>query len=613
MDEAMAGHWRTRARRSSLFSGRWQHLEQAIDAQVDKTVQRSQVKIAVLTVMLLTASVLFAAPPGATVTGIVRDNQGVGQMGAMVQVLAADSVAIATVFTDIRGRYLISHLLPGKYDVRASGALLIPAQRAGLQFRTGTRTTINLTLSTLFDTAAWLPAERRKADEPDDDWKWTLRSSANRPILRMVDDSQNGRMVVVSSSATEGHRQSDQAVNVVTSGGGELGAGGLHNVFTLDRVLADGADVVLRTDVGSVRVPLTGRPSTELQVGYQRQLGFAGAARSVISYQAHPEIMGSGGISGLNVIRIASAQRMQFGDMAEIEVGNAMDMVRTGGYAVASRPFLRVTAHPNENWSIGYSMATSQGLQSYESLDTLQPALPVAVMLQGRLQMEKGLHQEYSIGRKAGKAVIKVAYYSDRLDRVAVSGRGALTVADLNTNSSSGTAPGILADTTNGSFRFLTAGYKTQGAHVTYTQTLTPGLWAAFEYSSGGALSSDGVPALATLSSGFKAHTAQTATVALKGTLLRSGTRVRAAYRWEPAHLVTAIDPYAAFSDQAFLSFYVRQHIRVGHLLPPGLEGTIDVTNLLAEGYRPFLSADGRTLYLAQAPRTLQAGLAFTF
>ena len=30
----------------------------------------------------------------------------------------------------------------------------------------------------------WLPIERRHADEPDDDWKWTLRSTANRPLLR---------------------------------------------------------------------------------------------------------------------------------------------------------------------------------------------------------------------------------------------------------------------------------------------------------------------------------------------------------------------------------------------------------------------------------------------
>jgi outer membrane receptor protein involved in Fe transport len=53
--------------------------------------------------------------------------------------------------------------------------------------------------------------------------------------------------------------------------------------------------------------------------------------------------------------------------------------------------------------------------------------------------------------------------------------------------------------------------------------------------------------------------------------------------------------------------------VRWGDRLPPGIEATVDVTNLLAEGYRPFLSADGRTLYLAESPRTIQAGLSFKF
>jgi len=76
---------------------------------------------------------------------------------------------------------------------------------------------------------------------------------------------------------------------------------------------------------------------------------------------------------------------------------------------------------------------------------------------------------------------------------------------------------------------------------------------------------------------------------------------------------VTAVAPFQPHSDEAFLSFYVRQAVRWGDRLPQGLEATIDVTNLLAEGYQPFLSADGRTLYLAQSPRAIQGGLSFTF
>jgi hypothetical protein len=43
------------------------------------------------------------------------------------------------------------------------------------------------------------------------------------------------------------------------------------------------------------------------------------------------------------------------------------------------------------------------------------------------------------------------------------------------------------------------------------------------------------------------------------------------------------------------------------------MEATLDVTNLLAQGYRPVLTSDGHMLFMAQAPRTMQGGLAFTF
>jgi hypothetical protein len=39
----------------------------------------------------------------------------------------------------------------------------------------------------------------------------------------------------------------------------------------------------------------------------------------------------------------------------------------------------------------------------------------------------------------------------------------------------------------------------------------------------------------------------------------------------------------------------------------------VDVRNLLAEGYRPFVSNDGSVLYFAQISRAVEGGLSFTF
>ena len=144
---------------------------------------------------------------------------------------------------------------------------------------------------------------------------------------------------------------------------------------------------------------------------------------------------------------------------------------------------------------------------------------------------------------------------------------------------------------------------------------MTQGLAAAFTVASGEALSTraSGAVTLAQASQSMRPQAGQTATIALKGRIEHTGTKVRAAYRWQPRSMVTAVDPYGAFSDQAFLSFYVAQPLRCGGMLPAGLSAVVDVTNLLSQGYQQVLSKDGRPVFLAQSPRALQAGLSYTF
>jgi hypothetical protein len=575
-------------------------------------VQRPQVKIVYVALTLLTVAVGVAAGQSAAVSGVVRDAQGVAQLGALVQVVADDSAVLGTAFTDLHGRYLITRLLPGKYEVRASAALYVPALRGNLQLRTGAQAIVNLTLNTLYETATWIPAERRKADEPSDDWKWTMRSAANRPLLRLAED---GDVIMVSSSVTESSpKHSDRARAEMTEGDGGFANSGMHNVFALERTLDDGAGLTLHADIGKQPGPSTVGPSTEVATGYETRLGFAGAGRAVMSYQSHPELLSSSGTPGLDAMQVSTAQQMKIGDFANLEAGGTLYVVRSSGYASGSRPFLKISAHPVKEWTVGYRMATSQNLQSFAGLDSVQQELPVAMMYQGRLQTEQGHHQEFTASRKTGPGLVQISYYRDSLDRVAVSGGGALGAADIQQTSQPG-VNGIVADSTTGNFRLLSAGYKNQGLNVMLTEPLTPNMWVAVEYATGAALAekAGAVMSLPTVGTSLSPQTAQTATIALRGKVLRSGTRIRASYRWQPARLVTAVDPYASFSDQAYFSCYVRQALRLGHLLPAGLDATVDVTNLLAQGYRPFLSADGSTLFLAQSPRTLQAGLAFTF
>ncbi len=572
-------------------------------------------KIAILTVIVLTVSVRGWAAPPAAVSGVVRDAQGIAQMGALVQVTGPGSTTIGTAFTDLHGRYLISNLLPGKYEVRASAALFVPALKSNLQLRSGMRSIVNLTMSAIFDTAAWLPAERRKADEPQDDWSWTLRSVANKPILRVFDE--NGDVVMVSSSASEQAKPADKARAGVSSGDGSFGNGGIHNIFEVDRAMPDGSDVKLRADLGAQTGPSLRAPSTSVQVGYQRRFGFAGEGRMVMSLQSHPELVGTNGVAGLDAVQLSSSEKTQLGDAVDLEVGGTVYVVRNADYAMASRPFLKITAHPTSNWNVGYRMATSRDLQSHGGLDAVELELPVGVMEQGRMRTESGLHQEVSLGRKAGKGLVQVSYYNDNVRRMMLAGSGELAMGDMTAAAAPGSmANGVVADTATDTFRLLGAGYKSQGISLLMTEPITPGLWVAVEYSTGNALAApEGKEPmhLVSASSELKPKAGQSATVALKGRVIHSQTQVRASYRWQPEEMVTAVNPYAAFSDQAYLSFLIRQPIRLGRVLPNGLEATVDITNLLEQGYRPVLSKDGRTLYLTQTPRMIQAGLAFNF
>ncbi len=555
------------------------------------------------------------ADGGAVVSGVVRDSQGVAQMGALVQILAANSATVATAFTDSHGRYMIANLNTGRYLVRASATLFVPATKANLQLRTGVSTVVNLTLGALFDKTQWLPAERRRADEPEDDWKWTLRSAANRPILRIVED---GTLLEVSTSASERTpAEKTRARASVTSGDGEFGAGGTHNILSIHRSLDGGGDMTFRMDTGLTRVPSASGPSQQFEAGLEQRQGFDGAARTVVSYRLHPELMAAGMPTGMQSFSMTSAQRMSLGELLEIEAGGNLEAINAAGplagmTALSAHPFVRLTSHPMGVWTLHYRMATDRNVQGFEDVTTGQSDVPVATVKNGKLALERGRHQELAVERKAGRGTVSMAVYRDAIALMAVAGGGSTGPGETI---ASQIPAGMLVDPTTGSFRALATGYTTNGMRMTVSAPLIDGLWVAAEYSTGDAMASETGPnaGFAEALAGLDPQRSESATIALKGRIKGLGTRIRSSYRWQPSKLVTAVDPYSSFSDQGFLSFQIRQPIHWGMRLPRGLDATIDVTNLLAQGYRPFLSADGQTLYFAQAPRTVQGGLSFSF
>src|SRR5579863_9015449 len=134
-------------------------------------------------IVALSLPVWAAERPG-SISGYVRDGSGTPQMGAVVEIIGTAARTL-TVFTDGAGFYSAKDLLPGLYTVKVSAASFLPAWRDKVGLHAGASTHLNVTLSTLLNAMRVGPL---RGDSDDDDWKWTLRSVANRPVLRVFDD-----------------------------------------------------------------------------------------------------------------------------------------------------------------------------------------------------------------------------------------------------------------------------------------------------------------------------------------------------------------------------------------------------------------------------------------
>src|SRR5208283_2490870 len=139
--------------------------------------------VVVVIVMAVARPAWSGTVPGA-ISGFVRDGSGAPQMGAAVEIMGSAAQALR-VFTDDHGFYSVASLLPGTYSVKVTAPSFLPSLREKIGVRAGAKLMVNVTLTTLFEAIQLVPL-RGQVD--NDDWKWTLRSVSNRPILRVLED-----------------------------------------------------------------------------------------------------------------------------------------------------------------------------------------------------------------------------------------------------------------------------------------------------------------------------------------------------------------------------------------------------------------------------------------
>jgi Carboxypeptidase regulatory-like domain len=526
----------------------------------------------------------------------VRSSAGVPQIGAVVQLLRPDLSVVASVYTNSKGHFAFATVVPGRYAVKAMGTSYLPSLRENIRVQAGT--VVNMTLNTLYEVLQWLPAQPRSADAQKDDWAWTLRSTANRPLLRWLED---GPLIVVSDGRS---KPKLKARLVATGGAGTFSEDGQRIAMEVEETPSDSRELLARVDFA----PGTDA-SMESLLGFRQELGFAGSVQSVAAVSIHPEVEG-GGADGLNEAAVRTWEDINLGDEFQIQAGGQQVVARfaqgSPNTVAAALPFVSVGWRKGDGM-VSYRFATA--VPDTRGLAETQAGawMPALAMRDGRLTLEHGVHQEIGWERRTDDSGFAVFFFSDSLRNPVIEGMA---------HGGAPAGPDVLYDGSSGLLRTAAAGYSSTGVVAAVEHRLPHGNHVRVSYANGDALvmQASAHPALLNqMVSSAHPRRAQMYSLSLSGTLDGSGTRWRASYRWQPEDTVTRVAPYALEADEPYLNIHLRQPVIAGHGSARSLDAMIDMRNLLSQGDHPFVLTDGSLLVFAQDQRGVTAGLAFTF
>ena len=551
-------------------------------------------RLGVWAVMAALALPAWAGERPGAISGYVRDATGVPQMGAVVEIIGTAARTL-TVFTDGAGFYSAGDLLPGLYSVKVSAASFLPALREKVGVRPGGSLHVNITLNTLLNAMRVSPL---RGSSDDDGWKWTLRSVANRPVLRIFNDpaEQQDRELKGSLSFLAG------------SAAGGYGSGSdMSTGFSVERSIFSADRVGLSGNVGYGE----GLPAAVLRGTYSHRLMDGSGPSLAVTMRRFAPSDPNLHNAALQALALAVGDDVAVGDVLELKFGSELQTVQFLGRVTAFRPFGSVDVHLSPNTVIEYNYATSlpstRDEKGFDSAPAdLSEADPRISMASFATRLESAHHQEVNVSHRAGKTRMQVAAFSDRVANTALTGTGDVTAA----------GGFVLPDAYSGTFSYAGGTLESRGVRAVLERSLTADLTATLDYAYGGALDLS-KPDVELQNAGQWITTQRRHALAAKlsGTMPGSHTHWITSYRWVNGSALTPVDMFNASPGQSdpFLNVFIRQPIPTMGFLPAHMEALVDIRNLLAQGYVPVMGQDGQTVYLVQSARSVRGGVTITF
>ncbi len=549
-------------------------------------------------VMALAIPASATGKPG-TISGFVRNSAGNPQMGAVVEIFA-HALQPRTVFTDARGHYAANGLEPGTYYVKVSAPTFLPSMRENISLHSGAAVLVNVTLSTLFEAIQMLPGARNGAD--DEGWKWTLRSVANRPILRVLD----GSPVLVEQG---GDRALKARVAFVAGGvaDGFGSAGEMSTNFGFERSLFTAGTLSFSGNVGYGGGPQNG----VLRASYSHKManGSTPELSLTVRHFANPDL--GDRLPAMQAMSVRLSDSMNVADAIGLRFGTEYQMVQFVGHASTVKPFGAVDVHFSPNTVLSYQFASAEpNMMAGKGFDSAAMDLgqsgPRISLVDRNAVMEKARHQELALSQRVGNSNFQVAGYFDHISNTALTG-----VGDLD-----GPMAELLPDLYSGTFTYNAGELDTEGLRAVAEHKFSPALTVSATYAFGGALDVNGSDMrMRGLRPLVKQELRQSLGLKFSGTAPKSHTQWAASYRLTNQKSLTPVDLFDSSPGRVdpYLNFFIRQPLPATSFLPAKMEALIDLRNLVAQGYVPVIGRDGRTLYLVQSARSVRGGLAFVF
>ena len=559
----------------------------------------------ILACCVVVVSLCMAASAGVnpgSISGNVKDTGGVPQMGATVEVVSAAGQML-TAYTDAKGHFSLAGLRPGNYNVQVSAPSFLPTLREDVVLASGASKVLNITLNTLFEAVRMLPP-LKKGDVEDDSWKWTLRSTANRPVLRFDDNTA----LIVETQAEGQPLKGSLAVMAGAASQGYGSASDLGTAFSVEQSIFHTGTLGFSGDLGYG----SGVPDGVVRASYSRDNadGWRQSVSLIVRRFSAPDTVPRGG--ALGAIAMSYSDGFSIGDLLDFQVGGEGQAIQFLGHeANAFRPNATMDLHLGANTILEYRYATSEpntrGSKGFDSAPAdLSETGPRMTMVNGDPMLENAHHHEISLSQRMGNNKIQVAYFNDRVKDPALLGVGDINAASVD----------ILPDIYSGTFSYNGGELRSQGARFVFRRNMSSNLNATLDYSYGGVLAlQQPVVDWNMVRHSIGREWRHSAALKLDGTLPRYKTKWIASYRWTSGETLVPVDMFNASAGQTdpYLNLFIRQPLPRFHGIPGNMEALIDVRNLLAQGYVPVIGPDGSTVYLVQSARSVRGGVAFTF